>query len=168
MADFAPAYQKMILDEGGYVLHKVKDDNGGLTYAGISRRANPGWVGWHAIDRGDEPPAQMVYDFYQSRYWDSLRLGEVASQRIAETIFNFGVNAGTKVAARLAQLVVAATPDGVVGSRTLAALNMTDEGSFEMAYALAKLKRYAEICNRDRKQSKFLLGWLNRTLKGLE
>jgi hypothetical protein len=27
--------------------------------------------------------------------------------------------------------------------------------------------RYVEICNRDRTQSKFLLGWINRTLKEL-
>ena len=32
---------------------------------------------------------------------------------------------------------------------------------------LTKVSRYAEICNRDRTQSKFLLGWINRTLKEL-
>jgi hypothetical protein len=32
---------------------------------------------------------------------------------------------------------------------------------------LAKMARYAEICNKNRTQVKFLLGWLNRTLKGL-
>lgn len=167
MADFSPAYEKMILDEGGYKLHKVPGDPGGLTYAGISRRANPGWSGWPALDRGGEPPAQLVYSFYKERYWDTLRLDEVASQRVAETIFNFGVNAGVKTTARLAQLVIAATPDGIFGPRTLAGLNMAEEKEFEMAFALAKLKRYADICNRDRTQSKFLLGWLNRTLRSL-
>jgi len=167
MADFSPAYEKMILDEGGYKLHKIPGDNGGLTYARISRPANPGWSGWPALDRGDEPPAQLVYNFYKERYWDTLRLDEVASQRIAETIFNFGVNAGVKTTARLAQLVIAATPDGIFGPRTLAGLNMSDEREFEVNFALAKIKRYAEICNRDRTQSKFLLGWINRTLRGL-
>ena len=36
-----------------------------------------------------------------------------------------------------------------------------------LKYALAKVSRYAEICNRDRTQSNFLLGWINRTLKEL-
>jgi len=32
-------------------------------------------------------------------------------------------------------------------------------------YALAKIARYRDIVTRDRSQMKFLLGWLNRTLK---
>ena len=58
-------------------------------------------------------------------------------------------------------------PDGSIGHRTLAALNSYNPELFVCKYALAKVSRYAEICNRDRTQSKFLLGWINRTLKEL-
>lgn len=167
MAEFTPAYDKMMLDEGGYVLHTVKGDTGGQTYAGISRRANPGWVGWREIDRGEVPAAQQVFEFYRANYWNPLRLDEVPSQEIASSIFNFGVNAGTKTAGKLAQIVVGVTPDGVFGSQTLGALIMADPALFIPRYALAKIARYAEICNKNRAQSKFLLGWINRTMKGL-
>lgn len=167
MADFTPAYDKMMLDEGGYVLHTVKGDTGGQTYAGISRRANPGWSGWKTIDRGDVPAAQQVYEFYLANYWQPLKLDAVPNQDVASSIFNFGVNAGIKTAGKLAQIVVGVTPDGVFGPQTLAALTMTDPALFIPRYALAKITRYAEICNRNRSQSKFLLGWINRTLKGL-
>lgn len=42
MADFNPAFEAMIKDEGGYVLHNVEGDRGGMTYAGIARNMNPG------------------------------------------------------------------------------------------------------------------------------
>ena len=85
---------------------------------------------------------------------------------IAQTIFDFHVNAGG-VAIKLAQLVVGSTPDGVMGSKTVAALNTIDPGKFVMSYALAKIARYRDIVQRDKTQIKFLLGWINRTLAGV-
>ena len=38
MAEFLPAFESMILHEGGYVLHDVPGDRGGQTYTGISRK----------------------------------------------------------------------------------------------------------------------------------
>ena len=72
------------------------------------------------------------------------------------------------MAIKLAQLVVGATPDGGIGPKTVEKLNQVADGQrFKEAYALAKIARYAEICNKNREQSKFLLGWINRTLRGL-
>jgi len=166
MADFAPAYEAMIRNEGGYVLHDVPGDRGGQTYAGIARNMNPRWPGWALIDRGQDVPAQLVREFYKFQYWDSIQGDRITSQVIAQTIFDFHVNAGA-VARKLAQLVVGVTPDGAVGDKTLAALNAYDEDRFVMAYALAKIARYRDIVSRDRSQLKFLLGWINRLLQGV-
>jgi lysozyme family protein len=166
MADFLPAFEKMIRAEGGYVLHKVSGDTGGQTYAGIARNKNPQWQGWHAIDAGQLPDASLVRAFYKPLYWDAVR-GDELPQTIAESIFDFGVNAGTSVAKKLAQIVVNQTPDGVFGDKTMAALRDADEQTFKQLYALAKIKRYLDICNRDPVQVKFMRGWLNRTFKGL-
>lgn len=165
MADFLPAFERMILNEGGYVLHTVKGDRGGMTYAGIARNAWPKWPGWQVIDAGAEPDAQTVRSFYRANFWAPLKLDDVQSQSIAQTIFDFGVNAGTATAAKLAQVVVGVTPDGRIGPVSLAALNMTDPDAFAARYALAKIARYRDIVMRDRTQGKFLLGWINRTLK---
>lgn len=167
MSDFLPAYESMIIDEGGYKLHTVQGDKGGATYAGIARNHHPGWPGWEWIDRGAEPPAQLVRDFYRLKFWDPLRCGEIRQQAIAASLFNFAVNAGIKTSAKLAQAVVGVTPDGQLGPKSLEALNAMHPERFAAAFALAKLARYAQICNRDRSQSKFLLGWVNRTLRGL-
>jgi lysozyme family protein len=166
MAEFLPAFEKMLLDEGGYTLHTVQGDSGGQTYAGIARNAHPGWSGWAIIDEGSTPPADQVRAFYKAKFWEPMQGDGINSQRIAESVFSFYVNAGTP-AIKLAQIVIGVTPDGVIGPRTLAVLNEADEDKFVMAYALAKIARYRDIVTRDRTQMKFMLGWINRTLKGL-
>lgn len=166
MADFLPAYEAMIVDEGGYVLHSVPGDRGGQTYAGIARNRWPQWSGWAVVDAGAEPHADLVRGFYRANFWNAMRLDEVQDQRVAQNLFDFGVNAGTGTAIKLAQIVVGATPDGRVGPKTLAAVNALSPELFVARYALAKLARYEQIVTRDRVQGKFLLGWLRRTLKG--
>lgn len=166
MADFLPAFEAMIRNEGGYVLHDVPGDRGGMTYAGIARNMNPQWPGWALIDAKQDVPAPLVREFYKANYWNPIKGDQLTSQVIAQTIFDFHVNAGA-VARKLAQLVVGATPDGSIGDKTVAALNAYDESKFVMAYALAKIARYRDIVNRDRTQAKFLLGWINRTLQGV-
>lgn len=166
MAEFLPAFEAMIKNEGGYVLHTVEGDRGGMTYAGIARNMNPKWPGWVLIDNGDQVPAQMVRDFYRASYWNPIQGDRINSQAVAQAIFDFHVNAGA-VARKLVQLVIGATPDGAFGDKTIAAINAYPEDKFVMAYALAKIARYRDICMRDRSQSKFLLGWINRTLEGV-
>ena len=170
MADFGPAFEKMIHDEGGYQLTDIPGDRGGMTYAGIARNPNPDWPGWPLVDRKEFGGSltSMVREFYRQRFWNVIRGDELRSQEIAETIFNFGVNTGTGVAVKLAQLIVGVTPDGAVGEKTVQKFNTIDGEAFRKAYALAKITRYADICNKNRSQSKFLLGWINRTLSGLK
>jgi len=169
MADFAPAFEKMLHDEGGMQLTNIPGDRGGMTYAGIARNANPDWAGWQFIDRKDFGSAtQLVREFYKVNFWDRIRGDELTNQAIAETIFNFAVNTGVGVASKLAQLIVGVTPDGAIGAKTVERLNICTAEKFLPAYALAKISRYAQICNKDRSQYKFLLGWINRTLAGLK
>jgi len=169
MANFEQAFEKMIRDEGGYQLTNIPGDRGGQTYAGIARKQNSDWEGWQYIDRKDFGSATpLVREFYKSNFWDRVRGDELKEQAIAETIFNFAVNTGVRIASKLAQLIVGTTPDGAIGPKTLERLNICTVEKFLPAYALAKISRYAQICNKDRSQSKFLLGWINRTLSGLK
>jgi lysozyme family protein len=168
MAQFNSAFETMILNEGGMTLHRITGDRGGLTYAGIARVFHPHWPGWALIDAGDvENPGltQLVREFYKDKFWVRIKGEAIAAQPVAEQLFDFAVNAGVGTAIKLAQVTVGVVPDGVVGPITLEALNNMDAEAFVLKYALAKMSRYAAICNRDRSQCKFLLGWVNRTLK---
>jgi lysozyme family protein len=170
MAHFDAAFEKMIVDEGGYVLHNVPGDAGGMTYAGIARNKNPTWGGWNLIDHDEKGPllTSFVREFYRVEFWDRIRGDEITQQAVAESIFNFAVNTGLSVAVKLAQLIVGVTPDGAIGPKTIEKFNAVEADSFKKAYALAKIARYADICNKNRTQSKFLLGWIQRTLRGLK
>lgn len=170
MADYITAFEKMIINEGGFVLHNVTGDRGGQTYAGIARNFHSDWEGWAIIDKGnlDHPGlTRMVRDFYKHNFWDKVKVEDIHHQGVAEAIFDFAVNAGVKTASKLAQLVIGATPDGIIGPKSVSKLNDVDEEHFIAKYALAKIARYAEICKRNPVQKKFLLGWINRTLGGL-
>lgn len=165
MALFLPAFERMLLNEGGYKLTDVKGDRGGMTYAGIARKRWPDWSGWKVINRGDIPEAEAVREFYRINFWNPVMGDAIGSQRVAENLFDFAVNAGPAVAVKLAQIVVSTTPDGKLGSKTLSVINQADEHGFVIAYALAKIARYRDIVTKDRTQAKFLLGWINRTLR---
>lgn len=170
MADFEPAFEKMIKNEGGYILHQVSGDRGGQTYAGIARNFHPNWKGWSIIDSKDEDNPNLttfVRSFYQEKFWDRIKGDKIKKQKIAESLFDFSVNTGVKAAAKLAQLVVDTTPDGIIGPKSLKKLNAIDDEVFSSNFALSKLARYAQICKRDPVQKKFLLGWVNRILGGL-
>lgn len=169
MAQFEPAFEKMIRNEGGYQLHKVEGDRGGMTYAGISRRYHPHWPGWELIDsdRMDPRLTESVREFYRGQFWEPIQGDDIETQEVAESLFDFAVNAGISTAVKLAQVATGTTPDGIFGPKTLEALNSIDPAAFIGKYVIAKMARYAEICNRDSSQKKFLLGWINRTLKGV-
>lgn len=164
------AFDKMIQNEGGFVLHKNEGDRGGWTYAGIAENFWANWEGWSMVKSGDvHNPLliDMVKFFYKKHFWDLLKLDQVDNKIIAYNIFDFGVNAGVRTSAKLAQISVEVIADGVFGVKTLAALNSCDVEEFKVKFALAKVTRYLEITDRNRSQTKFLRGWIKRTLKVL-
>lgn len=165
MADFLPAFERAILAEGGYQLHQVAGDRGGMTYAGIARAMNSQWSGWAWIDRGETPPSQLVRDFYRAGWWVPILGDQIRDQDVAFTVYSFATNAGLRTAIRLVQVVVGATPDGSMGVKTVEALNALEPRLFLALYALARIARYRDIVTRDRTQQKFLLGWINRSLQ---
>lgn len=170
MSAFEQAFNTAILREGGYKLHTVAGDRGGMTYAGIARLKNPDWPGWSIIDRGDIPPTPMVRDWYREGYWDVIR-GDELHPDIAADIYDFATNTSAwkkpALAVKLAQIVCGTVPDGHMGPKTVAALNAMDPKLFKSQYFIAKIARYAAICNKDRSQNKFLLGWVNRSLQAV-
>lgn len=164
MADFAPAFEKCLRLEGGYRLTHVPGDRGGQTYAGISRRHHPDWPGWAEIDAGRQPDADAVRHLYHARFWDPSRLDLITSQRVAESIFCGLVNQGS-AAAKMLQVTLGATPDGIIGPRTMLAINSADPDLLLARFTVAKIARYHAIVSKDRSQGKFLLGWISRALQ---
>jgi lysozyme family protein len=125
MAKFDEEFDKLIFVEGGYV--NDKDDAGGETYLGISRKNNPKWIGWEVIDdikkkygtkgitarlKKDIALTNSAKFLYKQKYWDVLELDDIPSQSIAHEMFDTCVNCGVSTAIRIAQQVIGMTING--------------------------------------------------------
>ncbi len=177
MADFTTAFELTMKAEGGYV--NDPDDPGGETYKGIARASNPKWPGWINVDMlknknnfpknldSDQDLQEKVKALYEANYWDKIQGDSISNQDIAESIFDFAVNAGPRTSAKLAQITVGAEPDGVIGNKTLAKINEDDPRAFLAVFALAKIGRYVNICEKRRESRKYFFGWVRRTLEGM-
>lgn len=158
MADFAQAISKTLVHEGGDTFTNDSTDHGGATKYGISQTAYPD------VDIRNLTEAQ-AQDIYRRDYWNRIRGDEISSQAVAENIFDTCVNMGVHGGSKLAQLSLGIEPaDGIIGSQSLQVINSADEELFLAKFALAKMRRYADLCTADSSQKKYLLGWLNRTL----
>lgn len=174
MANFEPIFEKVMGLEGGYKLHKVSGDRGGWTYAGIARKFHQNWPGWIKIDSSqyDSELTAMVRDFYLKEFWNKIRGNDINSQSVAFLLYDFAVNAGIQTSVKIAQRILGTSPDGVVGDRTIDALNAfcqteTAEQNFILMFSLLKVFRYKNICASRPANLKFMCGWINRVEKGL-
>ena len=176
MADYEKAYKIMLKHEGGYV--NDPDDRGGETYKGVARKFNSKWEGWSRIDEhksapdfpksldSDQTLENMIKGFYESLYWDKIKGDEIQSQLVAESMFDYGVNAGPSTCSRLVQKLLEVKVDGAIGPKTLEALNGMDEDHFLASFSLMKIVRYVQLVEKYQKNRKFFFGWVKRTLGG--
>lgn len=115
MADFEKAFKKIIINEGGYV--NDKDDKGGETFMGITRKNHPTLVIWEIIDdyidmynstygllkyiKNNEAAMNSIKNVYKKQYWDKLLLDKINSQSIANELFDDCVNRGVSATLKL-------------------------------------------------------------------
>jgi len=158
-------------------LEKNETENG-YTFMGIYQVAHPQWEGWKLVrealskynnDRKlasqmlyENPVMQeSVYAFYKKTFWDVAKL-DMISQRKADEIFLFGVNAGMSTAIKLAQLLVGIEADGAVGPKSIKAFNSFSDDEFDTGYDVLEKRHYAAIIERNPAKKIFANGWRNR------
>lgn len=183
MAEFRIAFEKTSLIEGGYVNNP--SDGGGETFRGISRKSFPSWEGWPMIDarkeglfpenlKGLPQLDELVFSLYKKEFWDKIQGDYLLNQEIANELYDSAVNFGYIRAGFFLQdalnllnkngtLFPDLLTDGKIGPRTIAITN-----DFEYPGALLKAMngfqfiKYVNICEHDRRQEIFFLGWLKR------
>ncbi len=182
MASMEKAFEKMLkleFNSPSNALHYNQGEKG-YTYMGIYQYAHPSWEGWKLVERlagngvsmaknsvvlyYNEELTGMVMEFYKKEFWDKMRLDEVECQNTAEEMFVFGVNAGIGVAVKAGQRVAGVSVDGVIGSKTIEALNKFDEAEFSVMYDIEEIKYYEGLVAKNEKFRKYLNGWRNRAV----
>lgn len=149
----------VILDhEGGYV--DDPDDRGGETKFGISKLSYP-----HLdIPTLNLDAAKAIY--YQD-YWEPQRYHEIENLTIIIKLFDLAVNMGSRMAHRLIQRALRSAgnnvvEDGLLGPKTIAAINAVDISDLIAALKSEAAGYYRSLAVSNPKQRKFLKGWLNR------
>ena len=165
MAEFLTAYKITAKWEGGY--SNVSNDLGGITYCGISRKFHPNWKGWAIVDKykplkhnqiiEDTQLQNEVRQFYYYNFWLNISAEFIESQSIANFVYDWHVNSGN-AGIRAIQRALKLKPDGIVGSKTIEALNKS--GLCKLIQA--RIDFVNAIVKRSPSQAKFLDGWLNR------
>lgn len=150
--------------EGGFV--NDPDDLGGATNKGITI----GTFGEYRKRKGLPPPTVQDiknlsdkdwYEIFKTMYWDRWKADEIKSQSVADILVDWVWASGVHGIKR-PQRILGVSPDGIVGSKTIAALNAADPKKLFDAIKADRAKFIDEICKARPKNEKYRRGWMNR------
>jgi len=174
MADFNISIEKTLKYEGGY--SNNPKDPGGETYLGWSRANHPNDPVWLMIDKAkaipnfpnhlDSDPSirEAIKNSYRLEYWNKMQGDSIGNQLVADSMFDYAVNAGVSTSVALAQLVLDIASDGIMGEQTLQSINNAVPETFLGTFALAKIVRYVGIVKQRPTSQQFFYGWVKRSL----
>lgn len=166
-SNFDKAFEEVIGVEGGYSNHP--DDRGGPTNYGITQDVLASYRG-KPVTANDVKnlSLQEAKLIYRARYWNPLGCDQIKSGIIASLLFDQGVNRGISAAAKTMQMILNVTADGMIGPKTIEALNAKADKNLAVAFIFASQESYARIVQNNPSQAVFLVGWLRRTHKLFE
>ena len=154
------SFALIMQSEGGYVNDPT--DRGGETNLGVTKAA---WAEYMArpIADGEMKDLKpfMVKPFYKIRYWDRCKCDDLPNG-LDYAVFDFAVNAGVGMSAKLLQRAVGVPDDGAIGAKTLEAVSKHDPKQILDKFANAKTSFYEQIVARRPEQQRFMQGWKNR------
>ncbi len=153
---------EIIRREGGFV--NDSDDRGKATNWGIIQDTLSCW-------RREEVTVQDVKDLtrdeaseiYEDMYIRKPNFHKIEDEALLGLVVDCGVNSGPLSASKWLQKAAEVEQDGIVGSKTLRAVNVDPKIIFKRL-VLIRMEFYCRIVQKDPTQAKFLWGWIRRTL----
>ena len=154
--NFSSSFELLLKHEGGYVNHP--DDPGGRTNHGITQRVYEKFLGEDVTEEEmKDMPLEDVFSIYKDDYWDRIRGDELPSG-VDLCIFDWAVNSGVSQASKALQRVLGVLDDGIIGSRTVAAVCERDSAQVVEAVSQKREDFYRSLGTFDT----FGRGWLRR------
>lgn len=174
MADFKPAFAFVLQHEDPSGSGVVTEDAGGRTRFGIASKFHPELTEEFFTGPAEEALAE-AQRIEEQEYWEAMRLAELGNQNVANKLFDMGVNMGVRQASiygqRAANLMLGRlasgpeqrlTEDGVIGAKTLAAINSCDPRELYQALCELSEAHYRHVAAVNPAQAVNLKGWLKR------
>ena len=152
--------------EGGFV--NDPDDLGGATNMGVTIGA---WksCGYDKDGDGDIDVDDLhllthedvVNRVLKPHYWDRWKADEIKSQSVANILVDWVWASGTH-GIKIPQRLLGVTVDGIVGPKTIAAVNAKNPRELFDMIKIARFDFIEDICRQRPTNNKFKRGWMNR------
>jgi len=170
-SNFDAAMDVLYQHEGGY--SDDPSDHGGATKFGISLRFMK-LIGYDTSGDGHINKfdvrilsKRQATEIYRERFWEYYNLDQINDEGVAIRAMSFFVNMRGRTAAKIIQRALIACDcvikdDGVIGAKSITAINSTPPSSLIPAIRSEAAGVYRRIAARDASQLRFLRGWLKR------
>lgn len=140
------------------------NDNGGATMVGITIgtfRSYYRYKGWKTPSINDlkNMPYKVWRDIVYTMYWNKWKADTIQDQSVANMVVDWIWHSGASTIKKVQQLLNV-TADGIVGPKTITALN-SDNNIKNKVYT-ARKNYFEAIVRRNPSQKKWLKGWMNR------
>lgn len=150
--------------EGGFV--NDPDDLGGATNMGVTIGTYEAYCrkkGYPrpTIERLKNLSKEEWAEIFKSLYWDRWKADTINSQSVANILVDWVWASGVHGIKR-PQKLLGVTADGLVGAKTIAAINAADPKKLFDAIKADRTKFIDEICRARPKNEKYRKGWMNR------
>lgn len=164
MADVKKLAPFLLKWEGGFV--NDPDDLGGATNMGVTMKTYTAYCkkkGYPVptVERLKGLSREQWTEILKVMYWDRFKADEIASQSVANICVDWLWGSGV-TAIRRVQELVGVEADGIVGAKTLAAINSRSALPLFGQIKRIRAEYISEICAKRPKNEKFRRGWMNR------
>lgn len=141
-------------------------DAGGATLVGVTIATFQEYRRRKGLRRGTEKDlARLSYaewlEILQTMFWDRWKADQILDQKVAEILVDW-VWASGAYGVTIPQRVLGVKADGIVGPKTLAAVNSHNPKELFAAVKQERIDYVDRICRRRPANLRFRTGWLRR------
>lgn len=150
--------------EGGFV--NDPDDLGGATNRGVTLATYMQYCrkkGYPVptVERLKNLSEHEWTEILKTMYWDRWKADQIESQSVANILVDWVWASGAH-GIKIPQRLLGVTVDGIVGPKTLEAVNSRNPRELFDMIKIARFDFIEEICRKRPANNKFKRGWLNR------
>ena len=146
--------------EGGFV--NDKDDLGGATNMGVTLATYRSVFGRKKTAKDLKRMTMVQWGIiFKKLYWDKWKADNIKDQNVANILVDWLWCSGS-YGIKIPQRVIGVSADGIVGSKTIAAINARDGRELFDTIKQERKDFIDRICQTRPQNRKFKNGWLNR------
>lgn len=149
---------------GGYSDHP--DDKGGATMMDVTLSTYTEYCRKKGLPEPTKDSLKKISyevweDIFETLFWLPCKANEIENQVNACILVSWAWGSGTTTAIKWMQKALGLNPDGIIGDKTIALLEIANPTHL----CNVRAQKFKDICTANKSQEKFLKGWLNRLEK---